>query len=188
MRDGSRPPGRGKLYRLRRMHHQETNPSLNTILLSSDDRVTSTDRSAIAKDAPRRSKVRRSRVASSANSTSSCCSSTDVIEPSQISGIPKLVKTVKFKTVLDFFHIANLRNASSDEAMFSRILYSYSADYSPRQRCWRPVLPHPVPASRKAPFSVSQKLSQAAAARYRRPFRLRFSRPTLYANFGRVPN
>jgi hypothetical protein len=41
------------------------------------------------------------------------------------------VKTVKFKTVLDFFHIANLRNASSDEAMFSRILYSYSADYSP---------------------------------------------------------
>jgi hypothetical protein len=32
------------------------------------------------------------------------------------------VKTVKFKTVLDFFHIANLRNASSDEAMFSRIL------------------------------------------------------------------
>src|ERR1700686_2926404 len=105
--------------------------TLNTILLSSDARVTSTDHSAIAKDAPRRSKVRRSRVASSTNSTSSCCSSTDVIEPSQISGIPKFVKTVKFKTVLDFFHIANLRNASSDEAMFSRILYSYSADLLP---------------------------------------------------------
>jgi hypothetical protein len=77
------------------------------------------------------------------------------------------VKTVKFKTVLDFFHIANLRNASSDEAMFSRILYSYSADYSPLQ-LQRGLLPPdrdargpycPVPASRKAPFGVSKKLS-----------------------------
>jgi hypothetical protein len=61
------------------------------------------------------------------------------------------VKTVKFKTVLDFFHIANLRNAYEDEAMFSRILYCYSADYSPDKDARGPYCP--VLASRKAPLA-----------------------------------
>jgi hypothetical protein len=63
------------------------------------------------------------------------------------------VKTVKFKTVLDFFHIANLRNASSDEAMFSRILYGYSADYSPPTEMLEARTARP--ASRKAVRSAT---------------------------------
>jgi hypothetical protein len=50
-------------------------------------------------------------------------SSTAVTSPKSVSGIPPFVSTVSFKTVLDFFQIPNLTNASLDEAIFLHVLY-----------------------------------------------------------------
>lgn len=47
----------------------------------------------------------------------------DAIRPIQLCGtFPPFVRTVNFKTVLGFFHLSNLANASVDEAIFLHIL------------------------------------------------------------------
>lgn len=63
------------------------------------------------------------RVAVSTKPTCSASKSTWYIDPVKWSTAP-LSYTVSFKTVLEFFHISNLSNASLDEAIFLHVLYS----------------------------------------------------------------
>jgi hypothetical protein len=88
---------------------------------------TSTERSLRVKSAPSRSSTKAKCEGSSAKPTLPADSSTENIVPCQISGTRPFVRTVNFKTVLDFFHLPNLTNASRDEAIFLHILYSQLA-------------------------------------------------------------
>lgn len=75
------------------------------------------------KDAPTKLTTRWPRSAETAKLTCSEISSTTATTPTKVSGVPPFVSSVTFKTVLDFFHIRNLSNASLDEAIFLHILY-----------------------------------------------------------------
>lgn len=44
--------------------------------------------------------------------------------PVKIIDIPSCVKTVNLSTVLEFFHLSNLSNATKDEAIFLHLLYA----------------------------------------------------------------
>ena len=90
----------------------------------SSSRSASTTRFPILKTAPLKSSVLKQRVAVIAKPTRPNPSSSDEIMPRSISGFPPFVTTVNLKTVLDFFHIPNLSNASLDEAIFLHTLYS----------------------------------------------------------------
>ncbi len=91
---------------------------------SSSSRLTSTIRFPTLNLAPFRSSVGKSRVAITENPTSLHSTSNEEIRPRSISGIPSFVSTVSFKTVLRFFHVPNLSNASLDEAIFLHVFYS----------------------------------------------------------------
>jgi len=90
--------------------------------------VAITERASTLKDASLRSIRENFRDASSVTPTRSRDSSTENTCPCQISGTPPFVKTVTLKTVLEFFHVANLENAiARDEAIFLYLLYSQLA-------------------------------------------------------------
>src|SRR5690349_21165073 len=85
--------------------------------------MASTERSSTRKvTSPLRSSVTELREASSTNPTVPLYSSTKKIAPSKRSSTP-FVTTVKFKTVLEFFHLSSLRNATPEEAIFLHILF-----------------------------------------------------------------
>ena len=93
------------------------------------------------KEASVKSKRRESRVASSTKPTSLRDSSTEMIRPCQLSGTPSFVQTVRFRTVLEFFHISNFSKATLEEAIFLHVLYSQVATQAEMLRA---VLPWSV--------------------------------------------
>src|SRR5712692_5058754 len=99
-------------------HHQAFSNTTKPIAC-----VASTARFPTLKLAPLKSIGKMSRVADSTKVTTSLSASSHEISPRNMFGIPPFVSIVSFKTVLDFFHIPNLSNASLDEAIFLHILH-----------------------------------------------------------------
>lgn len=87
-------------------------------------RSASRRRFPMLKEASLKSITRNERSLVIAKATKDNSSSIEAISPTSISGFPPFVSTVSFKTVLEFFHVQNLSNASRDEAIFLHILYS----------------------------------------------------------------
>src|SRR5579863_10111459 len=97
--------------------------------VSTKDRISSGDRAAVSErlpsvnSVPLKSRFPMPRDGKLAKVTSMASSSTAIIKPLSVSGMPPFVRTVTFNTVLDFFQLPNMRNASLEEAMFLHILY-----------------------------------------------------------------
>lgn len=86
--------------------------------------VASTRRSSTLNSAPRKSRGGGyTRTVSSTKPTDCSSKSTWYIDPIKWSSAP-LSYTVNLKTVLSFFHISNLENASLEESIFLHTLYS----------------------------------------------------------------
>ena len=94
--------------------------------------------------------------------TSDASGSSALTSPTCISGIPSFVSTVSFKTVLDFFHLHNLANASLDEAIFLHILYSSLATQA---RLLAAILPYSVQRPLQALLAAMSVPAQNCNAR-----------------------
>ena len=130
--------------------------------------VTSTRRGSTAKsDSLRSSGGKNVRVASSIKPTTSSSKSTWSIDPVKWSSAP-LSYTVSLKTVLEFFHISNLRNASLDEAIYLHTLYSHLLTQA---RLLAAILPwsvqRPLQALRAAMNEPGRNYSARSAKRKR---------------------
>jgi hypothetical protein len=97
-------------------------PTSTKLTTSSLPRRASTDCLPIVNSAPLRLSPNPSREGSSTKYTSPV-SSAEEITPRTRTGNSFLVSTVKFKTVLDFFHLTSFENASVGEAIFLHTLY-----------------------------------------------------------------
>jgi hypothetical protein len=94
---------------------------------SSSDHLASSVRFPNVKAAPATGTEQYERKDSTKKPTCPASSSSATILPMTVSGFPLFVKTVTFKQVLEFFHIRNLPNASSEEAIFLHVLYGQIA-------------------------------------------------------------
>jgi hypothetical protein len=107
----------------------------------SSPRRASNTRFPIRKETPARSSRGSQRSLLTKNPTSPESESVAMICPLSISGFPPFVTMVSLKEVLDFFHISNLANASSEEAIFLHVLYGSLATQA---RLLAAILPGPV--------------------------------------------
>ncbi len=145
---------------------QLTRNSSNTTL-PVPKRTASMDRSVSTNEAPRKSNTGVSRVASSAKPTRSATSSTWYTDPVKWSSVP-LVYTVNLNTVLDFFHLRNFKNASSEESIFFHTLY---CNLFTQARLLAAILPwsvqRPLQALREAMSAPARNYSVRSAKRKR---------------------
>jgi len=95
----------------------------------------------MVKDAPSRHTLRNHFIRGTAKPIKSNSSSMADTVPVSVSGFSPFVSTVTFKTVLDFFHIRNLSNASFEEAIFLHLLYGHLATEA---RMLAAILPYSV--------------------------------------------
>jgi hypothetical protein len=137
--------------------------------ISSSERRASRERFPTSNAASVKSKAVIAREGRTAKPTCMALSSTASTKPVSMSGWPPFVRTVTFKTVLDFFQLPSLRNASFEEAMFLHILYSSLANQAEMLAA---ILPWSVQRPLQALFSTMSVPAQncnVQSAKRKRP-------------------
>jgi len=106
----------------------QTSKTSTNVTVPRSKHLASTEREATVNEASLRSNCKWLRDSSSTNATIPSSSSAKKIAPwkrSSEHSSSTILTTIKFKTVLEFFHLSNLANASREEAIFLHILYSH---------------------------------------------------------------
>lgn len=129
-------------------------PTSTKLTTSSLPRRASTDCLPTVNSAPLRLSPNPSREGSSTKYTSPVSSSAEEITPRTRTGNSFLVSTVKFKTVLEFFHLTSLENASAGEAIFLHTLYRQLAIEA---RTLAAIFPYSVQRPLQALFAAMRK-------------------------------
>lgn len=136
--------------------------SSSTMRSSPVERSASRERFPKRNEASRKSFTQAFRVLGSKNPTENVSSITDTTSPVSMFGYPPFVRTVTFKTVLDFFHIRNLSNASTEEAIFLHVLYSSLATQA---RMLAAILPWSLERPLRALFAAMNESGKSYTKR-----------------------
>jgi hypothetical protein len=145
---------------------RQTVRTSSKITLPNRGSLTSTIRgSTVKSDSLKSSGGKNRRVASSIKPTISSSKSTWSIDPVRWTSAP-LSYTVSLSTVLEFFHISNLENASLEEAIYLHALYSHLLTQA---RLLAAILPwsvqRPLQALRAAMNEPGKNYSEQSAKR-----------------------